>query len=90
LVVSIAVAVDFSVVSLYSVVKQRLKLKSRFQQDGATANTANNSMKYLNENVSSLETYGPFARQILPHQTFICGKQQSLQCIVIAQARLMS
>jgi hypothetical protein len=28
--------------------------------------------------------------RILLHQTFICGKQQNLQCIVIAHARLRS
>jgi hypothetical protein len=35
-------------------------------------------------------TDGPHARRILLHQTFICGEQQNLQCIVIAHARAMS
>ena len=34
------------------------------------------------------ETYGPLARWILLHQTFICGEQQNLQCIMIAHTRL--
>jgi hypothetical protein len=53
---------------------------SWFQQDGATAHTANNSMKLLRflENVSPLQTYGPIARWILFHQTFIYGEQQNL------------
>jgi hypothetical protein len=36
-------------------------------------------MRFL-ENMSFLETYGPFTHQILLHQTFICGEQQNLQC----------
>jgi hypothetical protein len=38
----------------------------------------------------SLETCSPLDRRILLHQTFICGDQQNLQCIVIVHARLMS
>jgi hypothetical protein len=64
---------------------------SWFQQDGATAHKANNSMKLLNEIFGeSLETYGPLAPRILLHQAFICEEQQNLQYIVIAHARLMS
>jgi hypothetical protein len=44
----------------------------------------------FSENVSSSEAYGPLARRILLHQTFICGEKQNLQCIVIVDARLMS
>jgi hypothetical protein len=44
----------------------------------------------LPENVTSLETYGPLARRILLHQTFICREQQNVQCIVIVHARLTS
>jgi hypothetical protein len=66
---------------------------SWFQQDGATAHTASNSMKLLNEifgeRVISRKLW-PLARRILLHQTFMCGEQQILQCIVIAHARLMS
>jgi hypothetical protein len=53
---------------------------SWFQQDGATAHTANNSIELLNDvfwNVLPLETYGPLSRLILLHQTFIRGEQQT-------------
>jgi hypothetical protein len=39
---------------------------------------------------TDLGTYGPHAHRILLHQTFICGEQQNLQCIVIAHASLMN
>jgi hypothetical protein len=48
------------------------------------------SIVEISENVSCLETYGPLDRRILLHQTFVFRKQQNLQCIVIAHARLMS
>jgi hypothetical protein len=39
---------------------------------------------------SSSYTYGPLARRLSLHQTFICVEQQNLLCIVIAHARLIS
>jgi hypothetical protein len=60
---------------------------SWFQQDGATAHTANNSMKLLNEifgeRVISTNLCPPRSPNFTPPE------QQNLQCIVIAHARLM-
>jgi len=66
---------------------------SSFQQDSATAHTAQQfhetSAWDFSENMSPLETYCPLARRILLHQTFICGEQQILQCSVIAHTYLI-
>jgi hypothetical protein len=54
---------------------------SWFQQDGATAHTANNSMKLLNEifgeHVISRNSWPPCLLDLTPPE------QQNLQCIVI-------
>jgi hypothetical protein len=39
---------------------------------------------------TSLGTYGALARRIFLNQTFICGRQQNLQFILIAHVRLMN
>jgi len=66
---------------------------SWFQQDGTTAHTANNSMKLLNEifgeRVISRNLWPPRLSD-LTHETFICGEQQNLQCIVITHAHLLN
>jgi hypothetical protein len=66
---------------------------SWFQQDGATAHTANNSFKFLNEIFGerdiSRNIWPPRSPDITPPD-FICEEQQNLQCIMIANARLMS
>jgi hypothetical protein len=64
---------------------------SWFQQDDTTANTANNSMKLLNEIFRECvitRNLWPLHSTKLIYQTFICGKQQNLQCIVIAHTHL--
>jgi hypothetical protein len=56
------------------------------QQDGATAHTANNSMKLLNEIfgecVISTNLWRPRSQDLTPPE------QQNLQCIVMVHARL--
>jgi hypothetical protein len=67
---------------------------SWFQQDGATAHTANNSMKLLNEIfrecVISRNLMASSFASSYSTRLYICGEQHHLQCIVIAHARLMS
>ena len=67
---------------------------SWFQQDGATAHTANNSMKLLNEifgeRVISRNFCGPPCSPDLTPPEFYLWGQHNLQCIMIAHARLMN
>jgi hypothetical protein len=67
---------------------------SWFQQDGATAHTANNAMKLLNEIfrecVISRNLMAPSLASSCSTRLYICGKQHHLQSIVIAHVHLMS